>query len=183
MIIERIPLDGAAVIHAEPVTDHRGTFARFFCERELKDILGKRRIVNVNFSRTKQKGAIRGLHFQYPPKAEMKFIRCICGAVFDVIVDIRKGSPTFLQWFGIVLSADNMLMLCAPEGFAHGFQALEDDSEILYFTTEFYSPKSEGGLNAMDPKLDICWPHQIIERSDKDKSFIMIDESFEGVTL
>jgi dTDP-4-dehydrorhamnose 3,5-epimerase len=181
MIIERAPLEGAAIIHAELFSDHRGTFSRFFCERELKEILGERRIVNVNFSRTRQKGAIRGLHFQYPPKEEMKLIRCIRGAVLDVIVDIRKNSPTFLQWFGIELSAENMLMLCVPEGFAHGFQVLEDESEMIYLTTELYYPEYEGGLRHSDPDLHITWPLKPTDISMKDREHGLVREGFSGV--
>lgn len=183
MIIEKIPLDGAAVIDSEPFIDHRGAFARFFCEEELGEIIGERRIVNVNFSRTNQKGAIRGLHFQYPPKAEMKLVRCIRGAVYDVIVDIRRDSPTYLQWFGIELSGENMKMLCVPEGFAHGFQVLEDFSEMLYLHTEFYSREHEGGLRYSDPLLVIEWPLEATDISERDRYHPLLSEGFQGVVI
>ncbi|WP_292389762.1 dTDP-4-dehydrorhamnose 3,5-epimerase [Methanosarcina sp. UBA5] len=183
MNIEKLPLSGAAVIDAEPFIDNRGVFARFFCEKELSELIGDRHFVNVNFSRTLKKGAIRGLHFQHPPKAEMKLVRCIRGSVYDVIVDIRKDSPTFLKWFGIELSSDNMKMLCVPEGFAHGFQVLEESSEMLYLHSEFYSKEYEGALNCSDPLLAITWPVESADVSERDKNHKMIDDDFRGVIL
>lgn len=181
MKIKKLKLSGAAVIDAEPFIDQRGIFSRFFCEQELADIIGGRHFVNVNFSRTFKIGAIRGLHFQYPPKAEMKLIRCIRGAVFDVIVDIRKNSPTYLQWFGEELSAENMRMICVPEGFAHGFQVLEEQSEMLYLHSEFYSKDHEGALNYSDPLLAIEWPIEPTDVSERDRTHKMIDCEFRGV--
>lgn len=183
MKIEKLPLSGAAVIDAEPFADIRGIFARFFCEKELAELIGDRHFVNVNFSRTLKKGAIRGLHFQRPPKAEMKLVRCIRGAVYDVIVDIRKNSPTFLKWFGIELSAENMKMLCILEGFAHGFQVLEDNSEMLYLHSEFYSKEHEEALNYSDPLLEITWPLEPTDISERDKNHKMIGDDFRGVVL
>lgn len=183
MRIEKLPLSGATLIETEFIADHRGVFARFFCEKELSELIGDRHIVNVNFSRTLKKGAIRGLHFQRPPQAEMKLVRCIRGAVYDVIVDIRKDSPTFLKWFGIKLSAENMKMLCIPEGFAHGFQVLEESSEMLYLHSEFYSKEHEGALNYSDPVLTIPWPLEITDISERDKNHKMIGDDFQGVTL
>lgn len=183
MRIEKLPLLGAAIIDTEPFTDHRGVFARFFCEKELSKLIGDRHIVNANFSRTLKKGVIRGLHFQRPPHAEMKLVRCIHGAVYDVIVDIRKSSPTFLKWFGIELNAENMKMLCIPEGFAHGFQVLEEPSEMLYLHSEFYSKEHEGALNYSDPVLAIQWPLEVTDISERDKNHKMIDGDFQGVIL
>ncbi len=183
MKIEKLSLPGAVVIDAEPFIDQRGIFTRFFCEKELSELIGGRHFVNVNFSRTLKKGAIRGLHFQHPPHAEMKLVRCIRGAVYDVIVDIRKDSPTFLKWCGIELSAANMKMLCVPEGFAHGFQALKESSEMLYFHSEFYSKEHEGALNYSDPVLAIPWPLEPIDASARDKNHKMIGDDFQGVVL
>ena len=183
MKIKRLFMPGAALVEAEPFVDKRGIFARFFCENELSDIIGDRHIVNINFSKTLKKGAIRGLHFQYPPKAEMKLIRCIKGSVYDVIVDIRKDSPTFLKWYGTVLSAENMNMVCAPEGFAHGFQALEENVEMLYLHTEFYSKENESGLNYKDPLLAIEWSLDPTEISERDNSHKLIDDNFRGIVL
>jgi dTDP-4-dehydrorhamnose 3,5-epimerase len=183
MRIEKLKLPGAAVIDTEPVIDHRGLFARFFCEKELSDIIRDRHFVNVNFSRTLKKGTIRGLHFQYPPKAEMKLVRCIRGAVYDVIVDIRKDSPTFLKWYGVELSAENMKMLYVPEGFAHGFQVLDESSEMLYLHTEFYSKVYEGALNYSDPLLAIAWPIEPTDVSERDRTHKMIENDFRGMSL
>lgn len=171
MQFEETPLKGCFVIRATPFIDHRGVFARFFCERELKQIIGDRKIVNVNFSRTVKRGSIRGLHFQRVPDAEMKFVRCINGSVFDVAVDLRKKSPTYLHWYGVELSAKNMDMFAIPEGFAHGFQALEDNAEIIYLVTSFYSPHCEGGLNHADPQIGIRWPLPITDVSEKDLNY------------
>ncbi len=183
MKIEKLKLTGAAVVDAEPFVDNRGIFARFFCEKELSEIIGDRHFVNVNFSRTLKKGAIRGLHFQYPPKAEMKLMRCIHGAVYDVIVDIRKNSLTFLNWYGVELSAENMKMLCVPEGFAHGFQVLEENSELLYLHSEFYSKECEGALNYSDPLLAIEWPIKLTDVSERDRTHKMIEDNFRGVRI
>lgn len=181
MKIEKLELSGAAIVHAEPFVDHRGIFARFFCEKELSEIIGYRRFVNLNFSKTLIKGAVRGLHFQYPPMAEMKLVRCIRGSVYDIIVDIRKNSPTFLKWYGVELNAENMKMICIPEGFAHGFQVLEDFSEMLYLHSEFYSKEHEGALNYSDPLLAIEWPLEPTDVSEKDRTHKMIDDNFRGV--
>lgn len=170
MIIHPLPIEGSALIEAEPFQDHRGLFARFFCTRELGQLFGERQIVNVNFSRTLRAGAIRGMHFQYPPHQEMKLVRCLRGAVFDVLIDLRPDSPTFLKWHGEILSAANLKMLCLPEGFAHGFQALEPDSELLYLHTAFYAPEAQGGLRYDDPAVGIEWPLEVTEISERDAS-------------
>lgn len=183
MKIEWLNLSGAAVVEAEPFIDNRGVFARFFCENELSELTGSRHFVNVNFSRTSDKGSIRGMHFQYPPMAEMKLIRCIRGSVYDVIVDVREGSPTYLNWFGTVLSGENMKMICVPEGFAHGFQTLELNSEMLYLHSEFYSKKHESALNYADPLIAIDWPLKPTEVSEKDKNHKMIDNNFRGIKI
>lgn len=168
MIIHNLPLADAVLVDMEPFCDHRGIFSRFFCSRELASVLGAKQIVNVNFSRTLRKGAIRGMHFQQKPHQEIKLVRCIRGAVFDVIVDVRRNSSTFLQWHDEVLSADNMKMIVVPEGFAHGFQTLEDESELLYLSTSFYESKAESGLRYNDPALNISWPLTVADISEKD---------------
>ena len=154
----------------------------FFCERELQPLLGARRIVNVNFSRTVRKGAVRGLHFQYPPDAETKLVRCIRGAVFDVCVDLRNGSPTFLKWFGVELTASNMKMLHIPEGFAHGFQTLEENAELLYLHTAFYAPDNEDGLRFDSPAIGVRWPLAVTECSERDRQ-LPDAAAFEGIQL
>ncbi|WP_048148523.1 dTDP-4-dehydrorhamnose 3,5-epimerase [Methanolacinia paynteri] len=177
------PIKGLFVVETNPFLDHRGAFARWFCEEELAGIIGNRHIKNVNFSRTAKRGSIRGMHFQRPPHAEMKMVRCIRGKILDVAVDIRKDSPTFLQHHSVWLSAENMRMLVIPEGFAHGFQALEDNSEVLYLVSEFYSPESEGGLRFNDPELEIEWPVEVTDVSDKDLNHPLIELNSVGVQL
>lgn len=158
-------------------------FCRWFCQRELESLVGSRQIVNVNFSRTAATGAVRGLHFQHCPKMEMKLIRCLRGKVFDVLVDLRKGSPTFLHWHGELLSPENMKMLVVPEGVAHGFQALEPDSEMLYLHTEFYSVEHDAGVRYNDPRIGVLWPERVTEVSEKDLKYPLLDASFQGVLL
>ena len=181
--IHTTPLEGLYVVETEPFMDHRGAFARWFCEAELAEVIDTRRIKNVNFSRTVKAGSIRGMHFQRPPHAEMKMVRCIRGKILDVVVDIRKDSPTFLQHYGVELSAENMRLFVIPEGFAHGFQSLEDDCEIMYLVTEFYSPESEDGLRYNDPALGISWPLAMSDISEKDGKHPLISPEFDGVDV
>jgi dTDP-4-dehydrorhamnose 3,5-epimerase len=132
MKITRLEIPGAAVVEAIPFLDQRGSFSRLYCESELSDILGHRKILQINASMTKTVGAVRGLHFQHSPKAEMKLVRCIRGQVFDVLVDLRRESPTFKKWHAEEMSPENAKMMVIPEGCAHGFQVLLPDSEMLY---------------------------------------------------
>ena len=170
MNIKQTPLQDAFIIEPEPFMDNRGVLARVFCKQELQSILHGKNIVQVNHSMTRQKGAIRGMHFQRPPKAEIKMVKCLRGSVFDVIIDLRKGSSTLLKWHGEVLSCENMKMMYIPEGFAHGFQTLEENSELLYLHTEFYSPEHEGGVRFDDPVLNISWPLEVTDISEKDRT-------------
>lgn len=178
-----LPIAGAAIAETKPHADHRGFFGRFFCREELGLVFGKREIVNVNFSTTSKAGSIRGLHFQHPPKAEMKLVRCLRGAVFDVIVDLRAGSPTFLQWHGEILSAENLRMMILPEGVAHGFQTMENDTEMLYLHTEFFSPAHDSGVRYDDPRIGIDWPLPVAQLSDKDTNFPLMTEDFKGLQI
>ena len=162
-------------------TDARGEFARLFCERELAECLGARHIVQANRSLTRALGAVRGMHYQLPPHAEMKLIRCVRGRVWDVAVDLRKGSPTFLQWTAQELSAANGLMFVVPEGCAHGFQVLEPDSELLYLHTAFYAPAAEGGISPTDPALGIAWPRPVLDLSERDMSHPPLSPDFGGI--
>lgn len=179
----QLPLRGAYVIEPEAFQDKRGTFVRLFCKDELKRIKNTREIVQINHSITVQKGAVRGMHYQRRPKAEIKIVKCLCGAIFDVIIDLRKGSPTFLKWYGEILSAENMRMLYIPEGFAHGFQTLESNSELLYFHTEFYSPRHEGGIRYDDPRVGIQWPLEVVEISERDMNHPLINDNFSGISI
>jgi dTDP-4-dehydrorhamnose 3,5-epimerase len=176
-------IDDLVMVETKPYADSRGAFSRMFCERELHDIIGSRQIVQVNLSRTDVVGAVRGMHFQFAPFSEMKLVRCLKGRVWDVAVDLRANSPTFLKWHSQELSPANARMMVIPEGFAHGFQVLEPSSEILYMHTEFYAPQSEGGLRYNDPKLSIEWPLPISDLSKKDAGHQLIDSSFQGFNL
>lgn len=163
------------------LSDARGAFARLFCKNELAATLQGREIVQVNFSSTKSCGAIRGIHFQHPPYSEMKFVRCVKGRVWDVVVDLRRNSPTFMKWHAEELSQYNARMIIIPEGCAHGFQALEAESELLYLHTEYYTPDAEDGLAYDDPLLNILWPLSVTEISERDKRHPKLDQNFSGI--
>ena len=174
-------LKSSFVIDLNPYTDERGWFARTFCKNEFMQIGFDKEWVQINHSFTKQKGTIRGMHFQKLPFKEIKLVRCISGAVFDIIVDIRKNSTTFLQWTGVELSAQNKKMLYIPEGFAHGFQTLEDDSELIYHHTQFYQPQAEDGLRYDDPAINIKWILPPVNISERDKKHTFITKNFTGI--
>ena len=176
MKINDTPFQDAFIIEPEPFKDDRGLFARIFCQQELQHILHNKNIVQINHSLTKQKGAIRGMHFQCPPMAEIKMVKCLRGSVFDVIIDLRKLSSTFGKWHGEILSSDNMKMMYIPEGFAHGFQTLEQNSELLYLHTEYYSPEYEGGVRFDDPDLAIDWPLPPAVISERDRSLPLLSQ-------
>ena len=176
-------LSGLYCIDTKPIIDERGYFERLFCEEDFQKIGLKKKIVQINHSFTKMKGSIRGMHFQYPPYCETKIIRCTKGSVFDVAVDIRKGSKTFLQWHGEILTAGNMKMLLIPEGFAHGFQSQTDECEMLYFHTNFYNVESEVRLYVKDPRIGIKWPLDITNLSEMDQNNTIHMESFRGIEL
>jgi dTDP-4-dehydrorhamnose 3,5-epimerase len=172
---------GLQVIGRKTLGDGRGYLERMFCIDELRDVFGVRQIVQINHTYTQHKGTVRGMHFQNAPHVEMKFVSCLRGSVFDVAVDLRKGSPTFLQWHAELLSADNYKTFAIPEGFAHGFQTLTDDCEMLYLHTAAYAPGAEAGLNPQDPKLAITWPLPIAGISSRDAAHAPIVDTFEGV--
>ena len=176
-------LPGLVRIKRIPLLDNRGFFSRFYCAEEFKKIGLKQPIAQINQSLTRHKGSIRGMHFHYQPNTETKIIACIQGEVFDVAVDIRNGSPTFLQWHAELLSAKNMHSLYIPAGFAHGFQALTDDCELIYLHTGFYTADREGALNAMDPALAIDWPLDVADMSERDSNHPMLNPNFEGVEV
>ncbi len=183
MNVLKTHIPGLVVVETKLQLDSRGAFSRLYCQRELNIVIGSRQIVQVNLSRTESVGAVRGMHFQNMPHAEMKLIRCLRGRVWDVAVDLRANSPTFLKWQAQELTLENALMMVIPEGFAHGFQVLEPGSELLYLHTEFYEPKSEGGLRYNDPRLEIKWPLQISDLSERDASHPLIDSNFKGVRV
>lgn len=177
------PLAGLMVAESNPIHDPRGAFSRLFCARELQGVLGDRQIVQINHSRTTRVGAVRGMHFQYPPHAEMKMVRCLTGRVWDVAVDLRAESPTFLHWYAEELAPEGGRMMVIPEGFAHGFQALEPDSELLYLHTAFYDPSAEGGVRHDDPRLGIIWPLSTQDISERDRSHRLLNADFAGVSI
>ena len=181
MIFTQTTLKGSYIVDLEPFSDERGWFARFYCKDEFKQIGHDKEWVQLNHSVTYEQGALRGMHFQMAPYREIKMVRCISGAIYDVIIDLRKDSETFLKWFGIQLSAENKKMLYIPEGFAHGFQCLSFDCQLIYFHTEFYRPGAEGGIRYDDPLLGIKWPMDITTVSERDRSHSYLDESFKGI--
>jgi dTDP-4-dehydrorhamnose 3,5-epimerase len=176
-------LEGLFVVEASPNIDSRGAFSRLYCEKELAEVIGQRHIVQINHSRTAQVGVMRGLHYQHMPHSEMKLVRCLKGRIWDVAVDLRRSSPTFLGWHAEELTPANARMMVIPEGFAHGFQVVEPDSELLYLHTAFYTPGAEGGLRYDDPKLAIDWPIVVTDLSERDKSHSLIDSNFQGISL
>jgi dTDP-4-dehydrorhamnose 3,5-epimerase len=170
-------LKGAFVIELEPRSDDRGFFARSFCQHEFEAHGLKPLIAQANISFNYRKGTLRGLHFQFPPAAETKYVRCSRGAIVDVIVDLRPESPTYLQHIAVELTADNRRGLYVPERFAHGYQVLEDNTETTYQVGEFYTPGAESGLRYSDPRLAIEWPLPATDMSDKDRNWALLAET------
>lgn len=183
MNVIQTALAGVFVVETSKFLDPRGAFARLYCDRELASVIGHRRIVQVNLSLTHLPGAIRGLHFQKAPHAEMKLIRCLKGRVWDVAVDLRAGSPTFRQWHAEELSAENARMIVIPEGCAHGVQVLDANSELLYLHTEFYTPSADGRVRYNDPLLDIQWPLEVTEMSVPDRDQPDLPSDFAGLIV
>jgi len=170
MIFTPTPLAGAYLIDLEKKGDDRGFFARAFCENEFRQHDLVSHFCQVNNSLSAHKGTLRGMHYQLPPKAETKIVRCIRGALHDLILDLRNGSPTFGRSFGTELSAENRRMMYVPKGFAHGFLTIDDDTEAFYFVDEFYSPEHERCIRYNDPKFQLQWPAAPTIISDKDKT-------------
>lgn len=181
MKVTPLKIAGAAVVHTEPHRDARGAFARWFCNHELAELIGDRQIVNINYSRTEAVGTIRGMHYQRQPALEMKLVRCLRGEIFDVIVDLRADSPTFLQWHAERLDPTNMKMVVVPEGVAHGFQVIEPGSEMVYLHTAAYSPEHEGGVRYDDPMIGIDWPLASTVVSERDQSHPLLAPAFGGL--
>jgi len=175
------PLAGLRILQRQQIGDSRGYLERLFCAEELQVLVPGKHIAQINHTFTSRRGTVRGLHFQRPPHAEIKFVSCLRGEVFDVAVDLRHDSPSFLRWHAELLSADNHKTLVIPEGFAHGFQALTDDSEMLYFHTAAYQPGAEAGLHVQDPRLAIQFPLPVAGLSPRDAAHPMLDEDFTGV--
>jgi len=174
MIFQPTPLAGAFTIAPEPRQDNRGYFARAFCAREFGVHCLHTTYVQSNLSSNVKAGLVRGMHFQTGSDAEVKLVRCVAGAIYDVIVDNRSNSPTYLQWFGAELSADNGLAMYVPRGFAHGYQSLIDGAVAHYMVSTFYAPSSESGLRHNDPALRIIWPMVVTDLSEKDANWPLI---------
>jgi len=170
------------VVH-KPIGDERGFLNRLFCANEFKEVGFVDQIAQINYTFTKKKGTIRGMHFQNSPKMEIKIVTCLKGYVLDIALDLRKDSDTFLQWHAEELSEKSQSGLYIPRGFAHGFQTLTENCQLLYFHSEYYSPDNEDALNALDPKLGIVWPLEVTEMSIRDKNHPMQIGNFEGLSV
>jgi len=176
MIFTETELNGAFILDIQRHDDPRGFFARGFCQREFEEHGLKPIIAQGNIAHNRLKGTIRGMHFQFPPAAETKLVRCTRGAIVDIIVDLRPESPTYLQHIAVELTADNYRALYVPERFAHGYQTLEDQTDTSYSVGEFYTPGTEGGLLYDDPGLGLQWPLPVSVISDKDKVWKPLNE-------
>lgn len=175
MIFHELELRGAFVIEAEPSSDERGHFARIFCAREFAAHQLEPRVVQCNTSSTRLRGTVRGLHFQLPPHSETKLVRCVRGTIYDVIVDLRPASPTFLKWSSVTLNARDLRSLYIPAGFAHGFQSLEDSSEVFYQMSKYYYPDAARGIRWNDPAIGVDWPMAPTLISVRDRSYPLLD--------
>lgn len=172
-----------AVVRRQILGDERGFLSRLFCAEEFKALGLVAPIAQINHTYTAQKGTVRGMHFQHPPYTETKLVTCIRGQVFDVAVDIRQGSASFLRHHAEILSAENQTALYIPAGFAHGFQTLTDDCELLYLHTAAYTPQAEAGLRFDDPRLNISWPLAVAEMSERDRHHALLNKDFTGVAV
>jgi len=178
------PIAGLKRVSRRRIGDERGFLSRLYCANDLAAAGFTAPVVQINHTLTQAKGTIRGMHFQHAPRAEDKFVSCLRGEVLDVAVDLRDGSTTFLHWHGERLSADNGVSLFIPRGFAHGFQTLSEDCELLYLHTAPYDRGSEGGVNPLDPRLTIDWPLPITEMSERDRRHpLLADADFIGIQL
>lgn len=177
------PISGLAVVQRKRIEDSRGFLSRFFCAEEFQEIGLQKSISQINHTLTRQRGAVRGMHFQHAPHVEAKVVSCIRGQVFDVAIDLRRESPTFLHWHAEELSEENQRSLFIPEGFAHGFQTMTEDCELIYLHTAAYQQVAEGALNALDPGLGIAWPLAITEMSERDRLHPMLTKDFLGIEI
>jgi dTDP-4-dehydrorhamnose 3,5-epimerase len=176
------PLAGLKLIRRQQLGDTRGFLSRLFCADELQTAGWCKPIAQINHTYTAKRGTVRGMHFQLPPHGEMKLVTCLRGEIWDVALDLRQESPTFLQWHAQRLSADNPCSMLIPEGFAHGFQTLGDEVELLYCHSAAYMPDAERGLHALDERLAIGWPLPVSELSARDAAHPRLDENFAGVS-
>ncbi len=176
MIFTETELAGAFIVDLARHEDNRGFFARVFCQQEFEAHGLKPLVAQANIGSNRYRGTLRGMHFQFPPAAETKYVRCVRGAVLDIIVDLRPESPTYLRHTAVELSAKNQRGIYIPERFAHGYQTLEDDTDTIYMVGEFYSPGVEGGLRHDDPVLGLHWPLPVEQISEKDRAWKILEE-------
>lgn len=179
--ITDLPLEGVKKVERQLLGDERGFLSRIFCASELATCGWHGPVAQINHTFTAKKGTVRGLHFQHAPFSEMKLVSCLKGHIWDVVVDLRADSPTFLQWYGETLSSEDGSGLLIPEGFAHGFQTLCDDVELLYCHSAAYEPNAEAGINIFEPRLAINWPLPVSECSERDQAFPPLDVEYSGV--
>ena len=183
MKFNKTKIKGLYIAELELLSDDRGFFARVYCNKELEKINIEKPIKQINHSLTSTVGAIRGMHYQNTPYTEIKMVRCIVGEIFDVAIDLRKDSDTFLQWHGEYLNSKNFKMMVIPEGFAHGFQVIKPNSELLYFHTESYTQKAESGILFNDKKIGIKWPLKVTDISERDLRHEKIINKFKGINI
>jgi len=183
MIVHPTCVSGAKLLELEPRSDARGFLARYFCRREFADAGLETQFVQMNNAVTRQRGTLRGMHYQLPPAAEVKIVRCVHGALFDVVVDLRPTSPTYLKWFGAELSRENRLMMYIPRGCAHGFLTLTDDVELIYMHSAYYTPECERGVRWDEPAIAIDWPATPLHLSDKDACWPALEDGHHGLEL
>ena len=176
-------IDGLKIVQRKPIEDERGFLSRLYCNDDFKMMGINKPICQINQTYTKSSGTVRGMHFQTSPFAETKLVSCIKGEVFDVAVDLRKGSSTYLKWHAEILTEKNQRCLLIPEGFAHGFQTITDNCELIYLHTAPFSKDHEGAVNALDENLAIAWPLKITQLSDRDRLHPMIKDDFKGIVL
>jgi dTDP-4-dehydrorhamnose 3,5-epimerase len=180
--IEDTPIAGLKVVQRRALADARGFLSRVFCAQELQAAGWRKPVAQINHTLTSRAGTVRGLHYQRPPHAEMKLVACLQGCVWDVALDLRRGSPTFLRWHATELSPENGRALLIPEGLAHGFQTLTDGCMLLYLHSAPHEPRAEAGLNPADGRLAIAWPRALGALSERDAALPLLDEGFEGLT-
>lgn len=181
--VSSLPLAGVKCITRQRLGDSRGFLSRLFCAEELSEAGWIKPITQINHTMTSRRGTVRGMHYQRPPHSEMKLVTCVRGEVWDVAVDLRTGSPTFLRWHAELLSAENGRALLIPEGFAHGFQAMTDNVELLYCHSAAYAPAAEAGIHSRDPALSIAWPLPVEELSVRDAQLPVLGHGFAGIAL
>jgi dTDP-4-dehydrorhamnose 3,5-epimerase len=177
MIFQETKLPGVFELGIEPNRDARGFFARTWCEKEFEDHGLNPRVVQCNVSFNAREGTLRGMHYQEAPKGEAKLVRCTAGSIYDVVIDLRPASPAFKNWIAVVLTAEKRNMLYIPEGCAHGFLTLEDNTEVFYQMSEFYSPESARGVRWNDPAFQIVWPREVDVISDRDRAYLDFEQT------